>query len=163
VGNVGRTNWQDGVEQAQAILREAPDYCFVCRVVVPDADPGALIQAYLDEARRHRLAVVCGRRACRLVLQAREHGTWQRLFDALTHWPDQAIHPRGPYWLIRRPHQLTFRTDPRRTTVSTTVSPDDPDDAASLPATENRSLPHRPLLADRRRPTRRPGSGTSRR
>ncbi len=159
---MGRTNWRDGVEQTQATLREAPDYCFVCQAPVPDADPGALIQAYLDAAHQQRLAAVCGRRACRLVLQDRENGTWQRLFDALTHWPDTAIHPHGPYWRIRRPHQLTFRTTARRTTVSTTVSPDDPDDAASLPATENRSLPHRPLIADRRL-TRRPGSGMRRR
>jgi hypothetical protein len=160
---VSRNAWHDRVEQTQLILQESPDYCFVCEELVPDAAPDAVIQAYLDAAHRERLAVVCGRRACRLVLQDRENGTWQRLFDGLTHWPDKAIYPHGPYWVIRRPHQLTFRTDPRRTTVSTAVSPEDPDDAASLPAPIAHPAPPRPTTAARQRPTRHPWPGRPRR
>ena len=160
---MGRNPWRDTVEQTQLVIRESPDYCFVCGEPVPDDAPEALMQAYLDAGHHDRLAVVCGRRACRLALQDAASGTWRRLFDALTHWPDKAIYPHGPHWVIRRPHQLTFRTAPRRTTVSTAMSPDDPDDRASLPGVEHRSQPHQPLVADRRRPVRRPGPGMSRR
>src|SRR3954464_3224260 len=63
---VSRNAWHDVVEQTQLVLEESPDYCFVCAALVPAAAPDALLQAYLDEAHRGRLAVVCGRRACRL-------------------------------------------------------------------------------------------------
>ena len=155
---MSRNAWQEEIEQTQLVLQESPDYCFVCGALVPDAAPAPLIQGYLDAAHHDRLAVVCGRRSCRLALQDRESGAWQRLFDALTHWPDRAIYPRGPYWAIRRPHHLTFRTDPRRTTVVDAPSADDPDDAATLPRMEDqRPLPPRPLGGARRGPVRRPG------
>lgn len=146
---MSRSAWVEAIEQTQVVIRESPDYCFVCGEPVPDASPEALIQAFLDDGHGDRIAVVCGRRACRLALQDATNGTWGRFFDALTHWPDTAIYPHGPHWVIRRPHQLTFRTAPRRTTVRTAASPDDPDDDASLPRTEDRPQPHRP----------RPGAG----
>lgn len=155
---MSRNAWQEAIEQTQLVLRARPDQCFVCGDPVPDVAPDALVQAYLGAAQQGRLAVVCGRRACRLALQDAANGTWQRLFDALTHWPDCAIYPHGPYWVIRRPHQLTFRTDPRRTAVLDTSSASDPDDAATLPATAtHRPLPPRPLGGARRAPVRRPG------
>lgn len=160
---VSRNAWSDAIEQTQAILQEGPDYCFVCEELVPDAAPDALIQAYLDEGHRDRLAVVCGRRACRLALQDTTNGIWRRCFDALTHWPDKAISPHGPYWAIRRPHQLTFRTDPRRTTTLDTPSAADPDDAATLPSTAHQSVPHRPLIGARRAPTQHPRPNRPRR
>src|SRR3954451_23447158 len=86
---VSRNAWQEEIAQTQLVLQESPDYCFVCGELVPDAAPDALIQAFLDAAHRDRLAVVCGRRACRLALQDAANGRWQRLFDALTHWPDR--------------------------------------------------------------------------
>jgi hypothetical protein len=154
---VSRNAWQEEIAQTQLVLQDGPDYCFVCEELVPDAAPDALIQAYLDAAHQERLAVVCGRRACRLALQDAANGTWQRLFGALTHWPDTAIYPHGPYWAIRRPHQLTFRTDPRRTTIVDATSADDPDDATTLPRTEeHRPVPPRPLGGARRGPTRKP-------
>lgn len=145
-----RNAWQEGVAQTQLVLRQRPDHCFICGAVVPGAAPDALLHAYLDAAHRQRLAVVCGQRACRLALQDRASGTWQRLFDALTHWPDRAIYPHGPYWVIRRPHQLTFRTAPRRTTARDARSADDPDDAATLPPEDPRPAPPRPLGSARR-------------
>jgi hypothetical protein len=155
---VSRNAWQEEIAQTQMVLQDGPDYCFVCEELVPDTAPDALIQAYLDAARQDRLGVVCGRRACRLALQDAANGIWQRLFDALTHWPDKAIYPHGPYWAIRRPHQLTFRTDPRRTTVIDATSADDPDDTATLPRTEDhRPVPPRPLGGARRAPARQPG------
>ena len=156
-----RNAWAEAVEQTQVAIRESPDSCFVCGEPVPDTAPEALIQAFLDDEHRDRIAVVCGRRACRVALQDAANGTWGRFFDALTHWPDTTIYPHGPHWIIRRPHQLTFRTAPRRTTVSTAASPDDRDDAASLPRAEDRSRPYRPLTAARRPPARRtrPGPG----
>lgn len=142
---VSRTAWLDAIEQTQLVIRRRPDRCFVCEEPVPADAPDALMQAYRDAAHQARLAVVCGRRACRLTLQDAANGTWQCLFDALTHWPDRAIYPHGPYWVIRRPHQRTFRTDPRRTTVLDTPSANDPDDAATLPRVEE----HRPVPSRR--------------
>lgn len=154
---MSRNAWSDAVAQTQLVIKESPDFCFVCEELVPDAADDALIQAFLDEAHHDRLAVVCGRRACRLALQDATNGTWQRFFDALTHWPDKAIYPHGPYWVIRRPHQLTFRTAPRRTAVSTATSPADPDDAASLPGLPSRTpAPTRPPQESRRGPARHP-------
>jgi hypothetical protein len=150
--------WSEAIEQTQIVIQESPDYCFVCGELVPDDVPEALAQAFLDEGHRDRLAVVCGRRACRLALQDAANGTWQRLFDALTHWPDRAIYPHGPYWVIRRPHQRTFRTDPRRTTVLDTPSANDPDDATTLPRVEDhRAVPSRPFGGAGRGPLPRPG------
>jgi hypothetical protein len=160
---VSRNAWAEAIEQTQVAIRESPDYCFVCGELVPDEAPEALIQAFLDAGHRDRLAVVCGRRACRLALQDGTNGTWQRFFDALTHWPDTAIYPHGPHWVIRRPHQLTFRTAPRRTTVSTAASPDDPDDRASLPAPPARPAPARPLTDVQPRPVRHPRPNRPRR
>lgn len=153
---MGRTTWQETIEQTQLVLRQQPDRCFVCGLPVPGTDPEALLQAYLDAGRRQRLAIVCGRRACRLALQDAANGIWQRLFDALTHWPDQVIYPHRPYWAIRRPHQLTFRTDSRRTIALAAQSVDDPDDAATLPVAEHRPPRPRPLGVARRAPARRP-------
>jgi len=160
---MSRTTWQETVEQTQLVLRQQPDRCFVCGLPVPGADPEALLQAYLDAGHQRRLAVVCGRRACRLALQDMASGRWQRLFDALTHWPDPAIYPHGPHWAIRRPHQLTFRTDPRRTTALAAQSVGDPDDAATLPVAEHRPSRPRPLGVARRDPARRPWSNRGRR
>lgn len=141
---MGGNAWRDTVERTQTIIEQQPERCFVCGEAVPPDCPDCLLQAYLDAGRRQRLAVVCGRRACRLALQDGANGIWRRLFDALTHWPDPAIHPHGPYWAIRRPHQLSFRTDPRRTTAADAWSADDPDDAATLPKAEHRPAPVRP-------------------
>ncbi len=160
---MSRNAWSDAIEQTQLRLRESPDCCFICAALVPAAAPDALLQAYLEATHRDRLAVVCGRRACRLALQDPTNGTWRRLFDALTHWPDPAIHPHGPYWIIRRPHQLTFRTDPRRTTTRDTPSADDPDDAATRPGTDRRPVPHRPLIGARRGPVQYPRPNRPRR
>jgi len=160
---VSRNAWAEAIEQTQAVIGESPDYCFICGELVPDAAPGALVQAFLDQAHRERIAVVCGRRACRLTLQDATNGTWRRFFDALTHWPDKAIYPHGPHWVIRRPHHLTFRTAPRRTTVSTAVSPEDPDDAASFPAPLARPAPPQPTTAAWQRPTRQTRPGRPRR
>ena len=112
---MSRTAWQEEVEQTQLIIQQQPDRCFVCGEAVPGEAPRALIQAYLDRDHRQRLAVVCDRPACATALEASGNGAWRRLFDALTHWPDRAIYPHGPYWVIRRPYHLTFRTAPRRT------------------------------------------------
>lgn len=160
---MGRNSWRETIEQTQLVIQERPDYCFVCGELVPDDAPDALIQAFLDAGHRDRLAVVCGRRACRMALQDAATGTWQRFFDALTHWPDTAIYPHGPHWVIRRPHQLTFRTAPRRTTVSSAGSPTDADDTATLPGLPAQPAPPRPLVEVRPRPMRRPGLGTGRR
>ena len=153
---MSRNAWQETIDQTQLVLRQQPDHCFVCGQPVPGTAPEALLQAYLDAGHQQRLAVVCGRRACRLTLQDAANGRWQHLFDALTHWPDPAIYPHGPYWAIRRPHQLTFRTDPRRTTALDAQSVDDPDDATTLPGAEHRPTRPRPLGVARRDPARRP-------
>ncbi len=160
---MSRTAWQETVEQTQLALRHQPDRCFVCGQPAPGTAPEALLQAYRDAGHRQRLAVVCGRRACRLTLQDAANGRWQRLFDALTHWPDPAIYPHGPYWALRRPHQRIFRTDPRRTTALDARSADDPDDAATLPPVEHRPSPPRPLRVAGRDPARPPGPKRGRR
>ncbi len=160
---MSRNAWSEAVEQTQGVIQESPDYCFICGELVPDDATDALVQAFLDAGHRDRLAVVCGRRACRLALQDAANGTWRRLFDALTHWPDKAIHPHGPHWVIRRPHQLTFRTAPRRTTVSTAESPDDPDDQATMPRQEPRPPAQLPYAGARRGPARRPSPPRPRR
>ena len=122
---MGRNTWRDEVEQTQLIIQQQPDHCFICGETVPADSPDALVQAFLDEAHGQRLAVVCSRETCRVALEASSQQTWQRLFDALTHWPDRAIYPHGPYWVIRRPHHLTFRTDQRRTALLDALSPQD--------------------------------------
>ena len=146
---VSRNAWREEVEQTQLVIQQAPDRCFICGEAVPVESEDALIQAYLDAAHQQRLAVVCGQRACRLALEDPLKPTWQRLFEALTHWPDRAIYPHGPYWVIRRPHHLTFRTDPRRTAQATGVSPRDPDTVATIPREEHQREATRPLSAGR--------------
>lgn len=141
---MSRNAWQETIEQTQLILRQQPDHCFVCGQPVAAAAPDALIQAYLDEGHQQRLAVVCGRLACRKELEDPLKPTWQRLFEALTHWPDAAIHPHGPCWAIRRPPHLTFRTAPRRTVSSDARSADDPDDVAASPTPLYRAAPRSP-------------------
>ncbi len=153
---MSRNAWQETIDQTQLVLRQQPERCFVCGLPVPGDDPEALLRAYLDAGHQRRLAVVCGRRACRLTLQDAANGLWPRLFDALTHWPDPAIYPHGPSWVLRRPHQLTFRTDPRRTTALDARSVDDPDDATTLPGAEHRPTRPRPLGVAWRDPARRP-------
>jgi hypothetical protein len=153
---LSRNAWQETVEQTQLVIKQQPDACFVCGQAVAEEAPEALLQAYLDEDHRQRLAVVCGRVACRKELEDALKPTWQRLFDALTHWPDPAVHPHGAYWVIRRPHQLTFRTAPRRTTSREASSADDPDDVASLPTPVSRAAPQQPLGGARRGPARHP-------
>lgn len=160
---MSRNAWLDEVEQTQLLIRQQPDHCFVCGNLVPSVAPDALIQAYRDEEHQERIAVVCGRRECRLALQDPTGRSWPRLFDALTHWPDQAIYPHGPYWVLRRPHHLTFRTAPRRTTSSDTRSEEDKDDMAPPPSTEYRPAPPRPLSGSRHSPTRRPWPNRGRR
>jgi hypothetical protein len=160
---MSRNTWQETIEQTQLVLRQRPDHCFLCGQPIPGTAPEALLRAYLDAGHQLRLAVVCGRRACRLTLQDAANGRWQRLFDALTHWPDPAIYPHGPYWAIRRPHQLTFRTDPRRTTALDAQSVDDPDDAATLPVAEHRPARPRPPGVARRDPARGPWPHRNRR
>src|SRR5689334_24817653 len=97
---MSRNAWQETIEQTQIVIRQHSDRCFVCGQSVAVDAPDALIQAYLDEGHEQRLAAVCGRAACRKELEDPHKPTWQRLFDALTHWPDSAIHPHGPYWII---------------------------------------------------------------
>ncbi len=153
---MSRNAWQDTIEQTQIVIQQQRDRCFVCGQPVAADAPDALIQAYLDEGHQQRLAAVCGRVACRKELEDPLKPTWQRLFDALTHWPDPAIYPHGPYWIIRRPHHLTFRTAPRRTTSLDARSADDPDDAATIPTPTARPVPFRPPAGVRRGPTRHP-------
>jgi hypothetical protein len=113
---VSRNAWQENIAQTQLIIRQQPDTCFVCGEAVGEGCPSCLIQAFLEKGHTQRLAVVCERPQCLKELSDTSNGTWQRLFDGLTHWPDKAIYPHGPYWVVKRPHQFTFRTDPRRTT-----------------------------------------------
>jgi hypothetical protein len=153
---VSRNAWQEAIEQTQIVIRQQLNLCFVCGQAVAADAPDALIQAYLDEGHEQRLAVVCGRAVCRKELEDPLKPTWQRLFDALTHWPDAAIHPHGPYWVIRRPHHLTFRTTPRRTTSRDARSANDPDDLATIPGPASRPAPLRPPAGERRGPARHP-------
>ncbi len=112
---MSRNAWQENIAQTQLVIRQQPDICFVCGEAIDENCPSCLVQAFLEKEHLQRLAVVCERTQCLNELSDMSRGTWQRLFDGLTHWPDKAIYPHGPYWVIKRPHQLTFRTDPRRT------------------------------------------------
>jgi hypothetical protein len=147
----GRNARSEAVEQPQRVIREGPDRCFVCGELVPDDASHALIPAFLGEGRRDRLAAMRGRRPCLLALQDATNSTWRRFLDAPTHRPDRAIYPHGPCRVIRRPHQLTFRTAPRPTAVNTAASPEDPDDVASLPCRPSRPAHPRPHLVVRAR------------
>lgn len=113
---MNRTGWQETIEQTQRSLREQPDHCFVCGEVVPDGCRLCAAQAFLDAAHTQRLAVVCDRTACLLALANARNGLWQRLFQALAHWPDPTLYPLGPYWIVQRGQRFTFRTEHRRTT-----------------------------------------------
>jgi hypothetical protein len=154
---LSRNAWQETIEQTQIVIRQQSDRCFVCGQPVAVDAPDALIQAYLDEGHEQRLAAVCGRAACRKELEDPLKPTWQRLFDALTHWPDAAIYPHGPYWIIRRPHHLTFRTAPRRTASLDARSADDPDDMPAIPSPMSRPATMRPPARARRESARHPG------
>ncbi len=112
---MSNTAWQDGIERTQLILRQQPDRCFVCGQEVPKDCPACPIQAYLDDERQRRIAVVCGRVDCLEQLAGPTRETWQSLFEALIHWPEKAIYPRGPYWTVQRIHRFSFRTEQRRT------------------------------------------------
>jgi hypothetical protein len=111
-----RTAWQETIEQTQRSLREQPDRCFVCGEVVSPDCRLCTVQAFLDAAHTQRLAVVCDRTACLLALAATRNGLWQRLFQAMSHWPDPTLYPLGPYWSLQRRQRFAFRTEPRRTT-----------------------------------------------
>ncbi|CAA9565311.1 MAG: hypothetical protein AVDCRST_MAG18-1429 [uncultured Thermomicrobiales bacterium] len=116
---MSRTAWQETIDQTQSALREQPDRCFVCAQEVAVDCHRCAVQAFLDEAHTHRLAVVCDRASCLNALADAHNGTWQRLFQALTHWPDPTLYPLGPYWTIRRGQRFALRTAERRTTYLT--------------------------------------------
>lgn len=115
---MSRTEWRAGIEDTQRALREHHDSCLICGREVPQDCPACLVQAYRDQERHQRLAVVCDRADCRQQLEDPRNETWQALFEGLMHWPDPAIQPLGPYWTVQRHHRFTFRTDPRRTTYT---------------------------------------------
>ena len=68
-------SWQELIEHAQRALRERPDHCFVCGRAVPESCRLCAVQAFLDAAQTHRLAVVCERTACLLALADAHTGT----------------------------------------------------------------------------------------
>lgn len=111
-----RTAWQETIEATQHTLLERPDRCFVCGETVPADYDRCAIQAFRDAAHTARLAVVCDRASCLRALADAHTGTWDRLFQALAHWPDPTLYPLGPYWRIRGAQRFTFRTAQRRTT-----------------------------------------------
>ena len=92
-----RSAWQDTIDRTRLGLRERPDRCFVCGQEVAVGRDGSAVEAFADADCTRHLAVVRDRTICLRALADTHTGTWQRLFQALTHWPDPALYPLGPY------------------------------------------------------------------
>jgi len=113
---MAHTAWQDGIDATQLALRAGPDRCFVCGWAVAADQRGCAVEAFADAAHTKCLAVVCERMGCLRVLADSRSGTWQRLFQAVSQWPDPALYPLGPYWRMPSHQRFAFRTPQRRTT-----------------------------------------------
>lgn len=113
---MARTAWEEAIDATQVVLRAGPDRCFVCEREVAGGQQGCAVEAFVDAGHTTRLAVVCERVTCLRVLADTRTGIWQRLFQALSQWPDPALYPLGPYWRMSNAQRFTFRTEHRRTT-----------------------------------------------
>ncbi len=110
--------WQLGIDATQHTLRAGLDRCFVCGWAVASDQRGCAVEAFADAGHTRRLAVVCERMGCLRALADDRKGTWQRLFQAVSRWPDPALYPLGPYRRMRSAQRSTFGTEHRRTTYS---------------------------------------------